>query len=52
MNIMLKKNSNKVLAYELDYDIYWEPGLPPKDDLSYWAASEKTERYESRHWFR
>jgi hypothetical protein len=45
---MLKKNSNKVLAYELDYDIYWEPGLPPKDDPGYWAASEKTERYESR----
>jgi hypothetical protein len=41
-------NSNKVLAYELDYDIFWEPGLPPKSDPSYRMAALKTERAESR----
>jgi hypothetical protein len=41
-------NSNKVLAYELDYDIFWEPGLPPKSDPSYRMAALKTERAECR----
>jgi hypothetical protein len=45
---MVNKSSNKVLAYELDYDIFWEPGLPPKSDPNYDRASLKTERAESR----
>jgi hypothetical protein len=45
---MPNRNSNKVLAYELDYDILWEPDLPPKSDPNYKQASRKTERAESR----
>jgi hypothetical protein len=43
-----KENTNRVLAYELQYDIFWEPGLPPKSDPSYDRESLKTERAESR----
>jgi hypothetical protein len=45
---MPKENPNKILAYELGYDMLWEPGLPPKDDPSYISASYDTERAESR----
>jgi hypothetical protein len=43
-----REKSAQVLAYELDCDIYWEPGLPPKNDPSYNRASSNTERAESR----
>jgi hypothetical protein len=44
----LNKNSSKVLAYELGYDICWEPGLPPRSDPNYISAALKTERAECR----
>jgi hypothetical protein len=48
LKLALNKNSNKVLAYQLDYDIFWDLGLPPKSDPSYKNEALKTERAESR----
>jgi hypothetical protein len=43
-----EQNKMKVLAYKIEHDTSWEPGVPDRDHSDYWELSEKSCRGQTR----
>jgi hypothetical protein len=46
--VVKQENKMKILAYELDCDTHWEPGVPHNDHPDYWELRQQAYRSQIR----